>query len=125
MAEFEQIYTKDQREKTFKKNLASLRKCLKNNGVSEEVLSMNAQLLSEASWYACNLQEINDIIARDGVVDFYKNGENQYGTKKSVAAELKPKYTSTYQALIRQLSELMPTETEKDAAAEIMEFINS
>lgn len=88
-----------------------------------ELLKMNEQLIEEAAMYASTLQEINDIIARDGVVDFYQNGENQWGTKKSVAAELKPKYTATYQSLIRQLSDLLPTESEKDAAKEIMDFL--
>ena len=88
-----------------------------------ELLKMNEQLIEETAMYASTLQEINEIIARDGVVDFYQNGENQWGTKKSVAAELKPKYTATYQSLIRQLSDLLPTESEKDAAKEIMDFL--
>lgn len=87
------------------------------------MLKMNEQLIEETAMYASTLQEINEIIARDGVVDFYQNGENQWGTKKSVAAELKPKYTATYQSLIRQLSDLLPTESEKDAAKEIMDFL--
>lgn len=87
------------------------------------MLKLNEQLIEETAMYATTLKEINEIITRDGVVDFYQNGENQWGTKKSVAAELKPKYTSTYQSLIRQLSELLPTESEKDAAKELMEFL--
>lgn len=123
MGEFVQIYNQEKREKLFKKNTNSIKKSLKDNGVDEMILKMNAQLIAEAAMYASNLQEINEIIARDGVVDYYQNGANQWGTKKSVAAELKPKYTATYQALMRQLSELMPTESEKDAATELMEFI--
>lgn len=93
------------------------------NSVDPEVLKMNEQLIEEAAMYASTLQEINEIITRDGVVDFYQNGENQWGTKKSVAAELKPKFTATYQSLIRQLSDILPTESEKDAAKEIMDFL--
>ena len=87
------------------------------------MLQLNKQVIEETAMYATTLQEINEIITRDGIVDFYQNGGNQWGTKKSVAAELKPKYTSTYQSLIRQLSELLPTESEKDAAKELMEFL--
>lgn len=93
------------------------------NSVDPEVLKLNEQMIEEAAMYATTLQEINEIITRDGIVDFYQNGENQWGTKKSVAAELKPKYTSTYQSLIKQLSDLLPTENEKDAAKELMEFL--
>lgn len=121
MKQFEQIYSKEEREKQFKKNIKTIRKSLET--VDADVLKLNDQIIREAAMYATTLQEINEIIARDGVVDFYQNGENQWGTKKSVAAELKPKYTSTYQSLIRQLSELLPKESEKDAAKEIMEFL--
>lgn len=121
MKKFEQIFDEEDRQKLLKKNITAIKKSL--NSVDKEMLKLNEQLIKEAAMYATTLQEINSIIARDGIVDFYQNGENQWGTKKSVAAELKPKYTSTYQSLIRQLSELLPTEDEKNAAKEIMDFL--
>lgn len=121
LKQFEQIYSQEERKNKLKKNVSAIKKSL--NSVDKEVLKLNEQLIEETAMYATTLKEINEIITRDGVVDFYQNGENQWGTKKSVAAELKPKYTSTYQSLIRQLSELLPTESEKDAAKELMEFL--
>lgn len=121
LKQFEQIYSQEERKNKLKKNISAIKKSL--NSVDKEVLKLNEQLIEETAMYAATLKEINEIITRDGVVDFYQNGENQWGTKKSVAAELKPKYTSTYQSLIRQLSELLPTESEKDAAKELMEFL--
>ena len=38
--------------------------------------------------------------------------------------ELRVKYTATYQKLIIQLASLLPSEDEKAAAAELMDFIN-
>lgn len=121
MKEFEQIFEQEERKKLLKKNIRAIKKTLET--VEPELLKLNEQLIEEAAMYATTLQEINAIITRDGIVDFYQNGENQWGTKKSVAAELKPKYTSTYQSLIKQLSELLPKESERDAAQEIMEFL--
>lgn len=121
MKEFEQIFEKEERKKLLKKNVRVIKKTLET--VEPELLKLNEQLIEEAAMYATTLQEINAIITRDGIVDFYQNGENQWGTKKSVAAELKPKYTSTYQSLIKQLSDLLPKESERDAAQEIMEFL--
>ncbi len=121
MKEFEQIFEQEERKKLLKKNIKTIKKTLES--VDPELLKLNQQLIEEAAMYATTLQEINEIITRDGIVDFYQNGENQWGTKKSVAAELKPKYTSTYQSLIKQLSELLPKESERDAAQEIMEFL--
>ena len=119
---FQQIYTKDERIGLIHKNKLEIKRTLKS--VDKDTLKLYEKVIDEAAQYATSLSEINAIIARDGFVDSYQNGENQYGTKKSVAAELKPKYTQTYQMLIKQLSELLPTEGEKDAAAELMDFIN-
>ena len=116
---FEQIYTEKERQKLKKKNIDKIKKVFAE--VDPNVLELNGQLIEEAGTYATYLSEINKIIERDGFVDTYKNGENQYGTKKSVAAEMKPKYTTTYQSLIKQLTSLLPTDG--DAAAEILEFI--
>ena len=121
MKEFEQIYKPEKRKKIYKKNISMIKKSLET--VDEDLLELNKQIIEEAAMYATTLQEINEILTRDGVVDFYKNGENQWGTKKSVAAELKPKYTAIYQSLIKQLAELLPEENENNAAKEIMEFL--
>lgn len=118
---FKQIYSKAERQKIFKKNVALIKKNLK--AVPPDVLALHASLIKEAAMYMTNLAEINDMIARDGLVSFYQNGANQWGTKKSVAADLKPKFTATLQSLLKQLVELLPSESDKDAAAELMEFI--
>lgn len=81
-------------------------------------------MIDDAASYACAIHECNLLYMRDGLTDYYKNGENQWGTKKSVAAELRVKYTTTYQGLIKQLAGLLPSEDEKAAAAELMEFLD-
>lgn len=122
MKKFQQIWTEEERKKQINKHKRMIKKLLSD--IDQDTLKLNDGLIDEAATYAANLVECNELIKRDGLVDTYQNGENQWGTKKSVAAELKPKYTATYQSLIRQLSGLLPTEKEKDAAAELMEFIN-
>ncbi len=121
MAKFVQIWTEDQRKKEIKANIRKIKQSLKS--ADPEILKINAQLIEEAATYAANLKEINALINRDGMVDYYQNGKDQWGTKKSVAAELKPKYTQTYQSLVKQLSGLLPSENETSAAAELMEFL--
>lgn len=122
LKKFQQIWTEEERKKQINKHKRMIKKLLSD--IDQDTLKLNDGLIDEAATYAANLVECNELIKRDGLVDTYQNGENQWGTKKSVAAELKPKYTATYQSLIRQLSGLLPTEKEKDAAAELMEFIN-
>ena len=120
MAGFEQILTQEERKKITAKNIKQIKNLLKL--ADEETLKLNENLIKEAAAYATNLTEINMIIERDGLVDHYQNGENQWGTKKSVVAELKPKYTATYQSLIKQLTELMADG--KEANKELLEFLN-
>lgn len=121
LKEFNQIYDEEQREKLFQKNILTIKKNLQS--IPPDVLKLHLSLIKEAAMYMTNLTEINDIITRDGLVSYYQNGANQWGTKKSVAADLKPKYTATLQSLLKQLTDLLPSENDKDAAAELMNFI--
>lgn len=122
MAKFVQVLTTDQRlrqTKSIKKKLMSA-----FGSMDPERMKLCAPLIETAAHYAVSLKEIDMLYVRDGVVEEYMNGANQFGLKKSVAAELKPKYTTAYQNIIKQLIDLLPTESEQDAAAELMDFIN-
>lgn len=121
MAEFIPVLTESERIAMNRKNKIAIKRSLKN--VDPEMLKLHEKTIEDAASYATCLYEINRQIERDGYVDTYQNGENQWGTKKSVAAELKPKYSQIYQSLIKQLKELLPSESEKDAASELMEFL--
>lgn len=118
-----QIFTKEEREKLYKKYLREIKKSLK--ALDAEVLKLNEHLIDDTAHYAVTLKEMNLTIDRDGFMEKYQNGENQWGTKKTIAAELKPKYTQIYQGLIKQLTALLPTESEKNAAMELMEFLQN
>lgn len=121
MDKFEQILTESERKKIIAKNKRAIRATLKD--VDPATLKLYAQLIDDAASYACAIYECGLLYMRDGMSETYQNGENQWGVKKSVAAELRPKYTATYQALIKQLTGLLPTEDEKNAAQELMEFL--
>ena len=122
MEKFQQILTESDRKKIIDKNRKAIRKALQ--AVDPETLKLYVNLIDDAASYACAIYECNLLYMRDGISEYYQNGENQWGVKKSVAAELRVKYTSTYQKLIVQLAALLPSEDEKAAAQELMEFIN-
>jgi hypothetical protein len=122
MEKFQQILTESDRKKIIDKNRKAIRKALQ--AVDPETLKLYVNLIDDAASYACAIYECNLLYMRDGISEYYQNGENQWGVKKSVAAELRVKYTSTYQKLIAQLAALLPSEDEKAAAQELMEFIN-
>lgn len=121
MDKFEQILTNSERKKIIGKNKRAIKVALKD--VDPATLKLYAQLIDDAASYACAIYECNLLYIRDGMSEEYKNGENQWGVKKSVAAELRPKYTTVYQNIIKQLACLLPSEDEKAVAQELMEFI--
>ncbi|HAC61258.1 MAG TPA: hypothetical protein DCF66_03710 [Lachnospiraceae bacterium] len=122
MEKFEQILTESDRRQIIAKNRRGILAALKE--VDRATLKIYDQLITDAASYACAIYECNLLYMRDGISEYYQNGENQWGVKKSVAAELRVKYTATYQKLIIQLTGLLPSEDEKAAAAELMDFIN-
>ena len=122
MDKFEQIFTKDERVKLIAKNKRVIKDALKV--VDADTLKLYGQLIDDAASYACAINECDLLYQRDGIAEYYQNGKEQWGVKKSVAAELRVKYTATYQKLIIQLASLLPSEDEKAAAAELMDFIN-
>ena len=122
MEKFQQILTESDRKKIIDKNRKAIRKALQ--AVDSETLKLYINLIDDAASYACAIYECNLLYMRDGISEYYQNGENQWGVKKSVAAELRVKYTATYQKLIAQLAGLLPSEDEKAAARELLEFIN-
>lgn len=123
MERFEQILTESDRKKIIEKNRKGIQQALK--AVDRETIKLYQNLIDDAASYACAIYECNLLYMRDGISEYYQNGENQWGVKKSVAAELRVKYTSTYQKLIAQLAALLPSEDEKAAAQELLDFINN
>ena len=122
MEKFEQILTESDRRQIIARNRRAILATLRD--VDKGTLKLYSQLVDDAASYACAIYECNLLYMRDGISEYYQNGENQWGVKKSVAAELRVKYTATYQKLIIQLAGLLPSEDEKAAAAELMDFIN-
>ena len=67
-------------------------------------------LLQNAAFMAITLEDLQAIINRDGPVDVYQNGANQYGTKPSAAAQTYNNLAKTYAGIIKTLSGLLPPE---------------
>lgn len=128
MAEFEQIYTDKQRKTKIKKEQKRLEDILKNIDTSKK--KTVEKLIEDAAFMAVTLEETRQIIARDGVIETYQNGENQKGVKKSSAVEVYDKMLNTYSKVIKQLCDLIPEKVifepeaeEEDPAEELMAFV--
>lgn len=76
--------------------------------LDDNALSVASGLIQEASFMSVLLSDLRESIQKNGVIDKYQNGANQYGTKES--AELKS-YNATmknYKAIIDKLLKMAP-----------------
>lgn len=113
---FLQIYTKRQR-------------VLKINAEKERLSAffgkkddLASGLIDLAATQKVVLDETAELIKRDGVVEEYRNGENQYGRKKSSAVEVHTKYSSEYVKTITALANLRGADG-GEANDEFLQFI--
>ena len=135
--EFEQIYTEKKRKSLILKEKKKLSIILEN--MDKKTLNTCDSLIDDAAFMAVTLDELRKIIARDGPVERYQNGENQKGLKKSAAVEAYDKMVNTYTKVTKQLVDLLPKtiklcnenggvsiqEVDDDSAEALMAYVQS
>ena len=72
---------------------------------------------------ATTLCEARETLVRDGFIDTYQNGANQFGTKKSAAFEVYDKMLNSYKKVVDQLYSMLPEVPDSDPAEEITKFV--
>lgn len=71
--------------------------------------------MDEAAFMAASLYELRKIINEKGYTEEYQNGANQKGIKKRSEVEIYNTMIKNYSAIIKQLTDLLPKEQEKNA----------
>ena len=102
--------TKEQRIKSEKTRLKGIFKDL-----DENKKKLVTPLIEKAAFMSIELDELQNVIEETGWTSEYKNGENQYGTKKSPEAETYIALSKNYAAIIKQLTELVPAAKRKQS----------
>lgn len=121
MVDFEHIYSPEQRrEKLDEKKKEFAQILTKIPGKKKKAARA---ISAQAAFLAVAIEELDEIVIRDGYVEEYQNGESQKGTKKTVAADLLDRYTKTYTTAIKQIVDLLPEEEAKTAKDELTEFM--
>lgn len=82
-----------------------------------------AKLLDNAAFMAVQLEDLREQIGKNGVVSEYRNGENQYGTKKSPETETYLSMIKNYTQIINSLCSMLPDGNQ--AANTLLEFVRS
>ena len=70
-------------------------------------------LLQNAAFMKATLEDLQEIINAEGVIDEYKNGKDQYGTKQSATLQSYNALIKNYASVIKTLAGLLPPEERK------------
>lgn len=95
--------TKEQKTAAEKHRLRSIFKELEENK-----RKLVTSLIEKAAFMSVELDALQEIIEQDGWTSEYKNGENQYGTKRSPEADTYIALSKNYAAIIKQLVDIVP-----------------
>ena len=107
--------TKETRIKRETKRLQDIFK-----GLEKNKLNTCQALIDRAAFITISLQDLEEQLNVTGWVEFYQNGENQSGMKKSAAADVHISLTKNLNAIVRQLLDLVPPEQKESRLAAMM-----
>ncbi len=88
--------------------LAKFNKIFEN--IEENKREVVQNLIENAVFMAIELKKLQKIIRENGCTETYKNGNNQYGKKKSSEVEVYNSMIKNYSGVIKQLIDLLPNE---------------
>lgn len=91
------------------------------SSLDEKRLDTAKNLIENAAFMAVTLEDLSDTISKNGVISEYKNGENQYGTKKSPEVEVYNTMIKNYTQITLALCKLLPEENQEANA--LLDFV--
>lgn len=84
-----------------------------------------SSLIENAAFMSASLYDLRKIINKKGYVEEYQNGQNQRGMKKCSEVEIYNTMIKNYMACIKQLTDLLPKQKEKEPDDGFDDFVNS
>ena len=105
------ILSKEDKDKRIKKEYNRLRSLYRK--MPKDTMKVVESLIRNAAFMAITLHDLQEHINYHGVTDTYKNGEHQFGTKKSPEVEIHMSMTKNHNATMKQLADLLPKPTHK------------
>lgn len=83
-------------------------------------LAVSKSLIERAAFITVSLQDLEEILQREGWVEGYQNGANQHGVKKSACADVHISLTKNLNSIMKQLLDMVPAAQERDELAELL-----
>ena len=120
----EETLTSDKKEKDakIKKEITKLKRLFKD--MEKSTMDTVSSLIRNAAFMAVTLDDLQETINQEGVISEYKNGENQFGTKKSPEVEIYTSMIEKYMKAIKQLTDLLPKQEQKPKSDGFNEFVS-
>ena len=112
-----------EKEEKILKEFNRLQKIFKD--IKKEKKDTVTKLIQNAAFIGCTLEDLQESINKNGIISEYKNGENQFGTKKSPQVETYNTMIKNYSSIIKQLTDLLPKESIKQEDDGFDNFLNS
>lgn len=106
---------KETRIKREKDRLADIFKDLEENK-----LKTCQALIDRAAFITISLEDLEEQLNVIGFTEYYQNGENQSGWKKSAAADVHISLTKNLNAIVKQLLDLVPPAQKASRLTEMM-----
>lgn len=104
--QIENIQAAEERAKRVKKEILKLRKSFKN--IPKNYMNVVCSLVETAAFTTVLLEDLQKTINTQGATQKYKNGENQWGVKKSPEVEIYNTTVKNHATIIKQLCDLIP-----------------
>jgi hypothetical protein len=118
---FSPVFSEERRRRLVGREYGRLSNLFKN--APKETKDQSVRITQEAAFLRVACEEMRLTMQRDGVIETYKNGANQWGLKRSAAAESYDKFLTQYLRVLKQIREMLEAEGGDPDAAEIMQFI--
>ena len=94
------------RDEKILKEKRKLNKTIRTLSKDKKILC--APLIDNIAFSVVQMEELRELIKRDGYYETYQNGENQKGLKKSIAADLIIQVGKNYSMFLGRLREIIP-----------------
>ena len=78
------------------------------------------KLIDTAAFISISLEDLEDDLNENGWTETYKNGDNQFGQKKSAAADVHIALTKNLNAITKQLLDIVPQSKRKSKLEDLM-----
>lgn len=109
---------KTEKEKKIKKEVKRLKTIFKD--LEPNKLKTVDALIARAAFITVNLQDLEDQLNEHGWTEWYENGRNQSGQKKSAAADAHISLTKNLNAIMKQLLDMVPPAQKESRLAAMM-----